>query len=266
MLMKRSLFGSWKNGISRVVGIGTILIFLLGWEAISRSGLVNANLFPPPSVVFRTAGEMLISGELIVDVALSLQRVVVGFIAGSILGVILGVLAGRMVFFDRSLGRLIQLFRPIPAIAFVPLAIIWLGLGEPSKYFLITWGVFFPMWLNTYIGVSRVDPTLIWAAKSLGATDRKILYEVIIPYAVPFIIAGARIGIAIAFVCLVAAEMAGAFSGIGYRISASHMMFRIDKMMVALAMLGVLGASADFLFSKSISRIIPWYTSQRKET
>ncbi len=248
-----------SHTVGSVIVILTVPIFLFCWEVISRSGLFNINLFPPPSTVLQAFITMLMSGELIRDILVSLQRVFVGFAIGSFLGIFLGILTGRIKLLERTLGQLIQLFRPIPAIAFVPLAIVWFGLGESSKYFLITWGVFFPMWMNTYLGVSNVDVTLIWAAKSLGATDRKILYEVVLPYAVPFIIAGARVGIAIAFICLVAAEMAGAFGGIGYRISASHLVFRVDKMMVGLAMLAILGAGADALFSKLAARIIPWY-------
>lgn len=236
----------------------TFAVFLLVWETISKSGIFNVNLFPPPSTVAQALFSMLLSGELITDVLVSLQRVVIGFFIGSLLGIVLGVLTGRIEFFEKTVGQLIQLFRSIPAIAFVPFAIIWFGLGEYSKYFLIMWGVFFPAWISTHIGVSNVDTKLIWAAKSLGATDRKVLYEVVIPHAIPFIIAGARTGIAIAFICLFAAEMAGAFGGIGYRISVSYLTFRVDEMMAALAVLGMLGACADAMFSKVMARTFPW--------
>lgn len=248
-----------KTSLHFAFNVLTVPTFILIWEIISRSGVYSINLFPPPSEVFRELIAMLFSGELISDSLLSLQRVIVGFAVGSGLGILFGILTGRIKMLDRTLGQLIQIFRPIPAIAFVPFAIIWFGLGESSKYFLIAWAVFFVIWLNSYLGVSNVNISLIWAAKSLGATNKQILYEVVLPHAVPFIIAGARAGIAIAFVALVAAEMAGAYGGIGYRISASYLVFRIDKMIVGLIMLGILGAGVDALFSKIIKKIIPWY-------
>lgn len=249
-----------------VLTIFSITALLAIWELVSRSGLFNISLFPPPSVVSRTFVTMLLSGELVSDVLISLQRVIVGFVIGSAIGVLLGVLTGRVRLLAKTIGQLIQLFRPIPVIAFVPLAIVWFGLGEPSKYFLIMWGVFFPVWINTHLGVSSVDTVLVWAAKSLGATDRQIIYEVVLPNAVPFVVAGARNGIALAFICLVAAEMAGAFGGIGYRISVSHLVFRVDKMMVGLVMLGILGAATDALFAKGVLLLMPWYEASDQQS
>jgi len=202
---------------------------------------------------------MIKSGELLSDILISVQRALIGFFIGSITGILVGILTGRIKVLKQTIGQLIQLFRPIPSIAFVPLAIIWFGLGESSKYFLIFWGVFFPVWVNTHIGVTNIETRLIWAAKSLGTGDKKILYEIILPASTPFIIAGTRIGIGVAFVCLVAAEMAGAFGGIGFRIEVSHMVFRVDKMMAGIVTLGVLGATADWLFVKVINKFLPWH-------
>lgn len=237
----------------------TIPVFLVCWEVFSRLEVFNISLFPPPSRVFVTFFLMLKSGEMVKDIGMSLQRALVGYLFGCVAGIISGLLTGRFRVFRNTLGPLIQIFRPIPSIAFVPLAILWFGLGEESKYFLVFWGVFFPVWVNTHLGVSEVDRTLVWAARSLGARKQKILYEVILPAATPFIIAGARIGIAIAFICLVAAEMAGAFEGVGFRVSASHLVFRVDKMLAALAALGAMGAVSDRLFSWGVKKAFPWY-------
>ena len=121
------------------------------------------------------------------------------------------------------------------------------------------WGVFFPVWINTYLGVTSVESTYIWAGKSLGASDRRIMLEVVLPGALPLIVAGMRVGVALAFLNLVAAEMAGAYVGLGYRVGASHMVFRIDQMITGIIGLGALGAASDRVFAVLIKFFVPWY-------
>jgi len=249
-----------RNDIRRVLLILLpVPLFLILWEILSRSGLYNITLLPPPSVVFRTLLEMIRSGELLTDLFASLKRATIGFLIGAVVGIFLGFLTGWKKKFSNTVGQLIQLFRPIPPIAIIPLVILLMGIGETSKYFIIFWGVFFPMWLNTHVGVTRVEAKYIWAAKSLGATNGKIFYEIIFPAASPFIIAGARIGIAIALICLVAAEMSAASEGLGFRITYSHLVFRPDKMIANLLVLGVIGATVDQLFIWLRNKMIPWY-------
>lgn len=241
----------------------TLPLILLFWQAVSVSGLINPALFPPPTEVIRAFVAMVASGELPKDILVSLERVFVGFALGATCGIIFGVITGRNHFFNYTLGQIIQILRPIPSIAIVPLAIVWFGIGETSKYFLVFWGVFFPVWMNTHLGVLQVEEKYIWAAKSLGANRSTIFNEIIIPHAVPMIVAGMRTGIAIGFVCLVAAEMSGAFGGVGYRIYSSHLVFRVDKMMVGIITLGLLGAIADRCFTLLVERCFPWYKQKQ---
>ena len=236
-----------------------VFLFLLLWELVARSGIYNINLFPPPTIVARAFYSGLISGELLLDIWASFTRALVGYLLGSSLGIVIGILTGRIKFFELALGQLIQLLRPIPPISYVPLAILWFGLGEVSKYFLVFVGVFFPVWINTHLGVSNVEKTYVWAARSLGAKNRRTLFEVILPASLPFIIAGMRTSIAIAFYCLVAAEIAGAFSGVAFRVSISHLVFRTDKMMAGLVVLGIMSALADKVFTFLVHKFVPWY-------
>jgi ABC-type nitrate/sulfonate/bicarbonate transport system permease component len=229
------------------------------WGLIVHSGYLNRALFPGPTKVVQAFWDMTLSGDLIADVGATLTRVCVGFVLGSLLGVIIGTLTARMRFLDLILGPIIQVLRPIPPIALVPLAIVWLGLGEVSKATIITWGVFFPVWVNTYTGVSAVDNTVIWAARSLGASRRRVLVKVVLPSALRHVVAGMRVGVAIAFVCVVVAEMLGAYVGLGFRINTSYLVFRVDRMMVGLLTLGLLGATADWLFMKMVVKVLPWY-------
>ena len=174
------------------------------------------------------------------------------------IGICLGILTGRVTFFRLTIGQIAHFLRNIPSIAFVPLAIVWLGIGEMSKILLITWGVIFPVWISTHQGVINVDKHHIWAIKSLGANRLQTLREVIFCGSVPFIVSGMRIGIAISFITLVAAEMAGSFSGVGYRILTSHLVFRVDKMLLAITTLGVMGLIADRLYTIAVKNLFPW--------
>jgi ABC-type nitrate/sulfonate/bicarbonate transport system permease component len=251
--MNRSVF---KSLLFELLRMGLALLgFLILWEGISSLNLYHTVFFPPPTVIVKAFYSMIQSGELLSDILVSLQRALIGFFVGSLFGAIVGVLTGRLRFFDYTIGQLARGFRPIPTIALVPLAIVWFGLGELSKYILVIWGVFFPVWINTHLGASQVERSMIWAAKSLGADKYKMLYEIILPSSLPFVIAGMRTGMATAFFVLVAAEMTGAFGGIGYRVFASHLVFRVDKMMVAIAMLGIIGALTDLLFATIIKAI-----------
>lgn len=244
-----------KAWLLRASAVAAVLVL---WQGLSVLPTHDPRLIPGPVAVVRAAETMARSGELASDVARSLARVAIGFAIGGGLAIIVAMLTGRSRWFADTLGSVVQLFRPIPVIAFVPFAIIWFGLGEASKYFLIAWGAFFPVWLNAHIGIANVDVTYIRVARSLGASRQTILREVVIPHALPFIVAGARIGIAIAFVCLVAAEMTGAFGGIGYRISTSHLVFRVDKMIVGLIVLGILGAATDAGLAWIARILMPW--------
>ncbi|HPG41112.1 MAG TPA: ABC transporter permease [bacterium] len=229
------------------------------WEILARAGFLNRALFPSPSDVVLAFGKMTLSGELFFDIGATLLRVFFGFVFGSMLGILIGVLTARIKILDILFGQIIQILRPIPPIALVPLAVVWLGLGEFSKITIITWGVFFPVWVNTYIGVAGVDHSVIWAAQSLGANRRRVLFRVVLPASFRHVIAGMRVAIAIAFICVVVAEMLGASRGLGFRINTSYLVFRVDKMMVDLIMLGLLGAITDWLFIQSINKFMPWY-------
>ena len=237
--------------------LAAFIIFLVIWELISKS-LFNTNLFPPPSKIWKTFLESFGTGEFIKDILISLMRAFFGFAIGSIIGICLGILTGRITIFRLTIGQIAHFLRNIPSIAFVPLAIVWFGIGEVSKILLVMWGVIFPVWINTHQGMINVDKYHIWAVKSLGANKLQTLKEAILPSSTPFIVSGMRIGIAIAFITLVAAEMAGAFSGVGYRILTSHLVFRVDKMLLGITTLGVMGLIADRFYVIIIKKLFPW--------
>ena len=247
-----------KKNFKNYATILAFIIFLALWEFISKSGLFNINLFPPPTKIWKTFLESFETGELVKDVSISLTRASIGFAIGSTIGICFGILTGRINIFRLTIGQIAHFLRNIPSIAFVPLVIVWFGIGETSKILLVMWGVIFPVWISTHQGIIDVDKHHIWAIKSLGANKLQTLREVIFYSSIPFIVSGMRIGIAIAFVTLVAAEMAGAFSGVGYRILTSHLVFRVDKMILGIVSLGIMGFIADRFYVIAVKNIFPW--------
>lgn len=247
-----------KERLCRLIALVSIPIFLLLWEGVSRSGAVNSILFPPPSIVTRSLYAWAASGELTEDFLMSLSRVVVGFVSGAAVGIVVGVMTGRYALLSAFLSPIFQLLRPIPPIAFVPIVILWFGLGELGKYFLVFWGVFFTVWIAAHLGVQQVNPGLIRAAQSLGTPERLMLREVLIPGAMPYIFVGLRTSISISFYTLVAAELAGTFAGLAYRIDISQQNLQMGKMLGGLVMLGIISAAADKAFSETSKRVVWW--------
>lgn len=247
--------------VNGAVGVACALAL---WEVVLALGWVDRRLMPSPRTVLATGAGMAASGELFVHIGASVARALTGLVIGSGIGIVFGLLTGRIALVAQLLEPLAQLFRSIPAIAFVPLAIIWFGLGEQSKIFLITFGVFFPVWINTLMGVKNVRPVYVRAARSLGVTQQQLLRRVILPAALPFIITGVRISVAIAYIMLAAAEMAGAQQGLGQMIQESYLVFRTDRMIVGIVMLGILGLISDRLFMVGVRKLCPWYGAERE--
>lgn len=241
-----------------LIGALSIPLFLAAWEAIARSGIVNMVLFPPPSIVAVAVLEWVRSGQFFSDFGASLYRVVTGFTLGAIAGVTLGVLTGQFPLVSSLLSPLFHILRPIPPIAFVPIVILWFGLSEAGKLFLVFWGVFFTVWLSAHIGVQKVDRGLIRAALMLGTPRRQMLQEIVLLGALPYIVVGLRTAVSISFYTLVAAELAGAFSGIVYRIEIAQQNLQTGQVMGGLAALGLMSFVADRMFATVAERAVWW--------
>jgi ABC-type nitrate/sulfonate/bicarbonate transport system permease component len=244
--------------INILVGALSIPLFIAVWEVVARSGVVNAVLFPPPSIVAVAVLEWVRSGQFFWDLGASLYRVVTGFAIGAVMGVVLGVLTGQFPLISSLLSPLFHILRPIPPIAFVPIVILWFGLSESGKLFLVVWGVFFTVWLATHIGVQKVDRGLIRAALMLGTPRRQMLQEIVLLGALPYIVVGLRTAISISFYTLVAAELAGAFAGIVYRIEIAQQNLQTGQVMGGLAALGLMSFVADRLFAAVAERTVWW--------
>lgn len=239
-----------------------VLVSLAGvvcvWWLFAASGVVPADLFPPPPAVWSAAVEMYNSGTIWLDLSASLKRAIIGFSVGSVVGISVGLLTSQTRFFRFALNPFLTLARPIPVIALVPVAIVWFGIGDESKYAVISFAVGLTVWLNTHHGMEHVPQTYIRASRSLGAPLGREFLQVVIPASAPHILAGLRMGAALAFLSLVAAELTGASSGIGYRLQEARQYLRMDRMFVGLIELGVLGALLDLIFVVLGRRVVHW--------
>ena len=238
-----------------------LIVVLAVWEVVSRYEIVNPRLFPAPSQAWLAFVEWYRTGDLYNDFAASYWRALAGLGAGGCLGIALGMATGRSRFASAVLAPLVQILRPLPPVAIIPLIIVWLGIGNNAKIFSIAFAVFFPVWLNTHLGAAHVAQAYLWSAKLLSKSRVRTILRVMVPATLPSIIAGLRTAIPLAFVMVFVSELAGASEGLGYRISLCHLAYRIDMMMAALAVLAGAGALADLCFAAAVHLVFPWTRS-----
>jgi ABC-type nitrate/sulfonate/bicarbonate transport system permease component len=230
--------------------IGFVSLFAL-WHLASVY-LVSSVLFPPPSVVFRKGVVLVRNGVLLEHLWASIQRILAGFIAGSLLGIPIGLAMGSFRPVRKVLEPYTEFLRFIPAVAMITVAVIWFGIGEASKIFLIIYTTIFIVILNTAAGVAAIAPNKIRAAQALGATRRQIFLYVAMPATVPFILTGMRLAMGNSFTTIVAAELIAANEGLGKMLWDGRMFMLVDDIFVSLVCLGLLGFAVDRLFRWSI--------------
>jgi len=235
------------------------IAILLIWEACSRWGLVDRLLLPPPSQIFIDIGQLLVSGELLQALWASSRRILIGFSIAVVFSVPIGALMARSSLIEDLLHPLVELIRPISPLAIYPLALLWFGLGDGSKIFLIALSCSFPIVLNTYAGVKSIDVALVRASMSLGATPVEIFRRIILPGSLPHIFTGVRIAWGIALIVIIATEMVGAIAGIGHMILDAQQTFEVARVYSGIFVIGALGFLTDFGFRALRRRIMPWY-------
>jgi ABC-type nitrate/sulfonate/bicarbonate transport system permease component len=242
--------------------VSSVLAFLALWSL--AGGLVEATrpfnplFLPAPWVVIGALLELARKGQLWVHVAATLERVAVGFAAGAVLALALGLLAGQVRFVRNVVEPVIELLRPIPPLAVLPLFIVWVGIGEASKVGFITYATFFPMFVTTVHGVTQIDARLLRAAQSLGARPRQLFLRVILPAALPDVLTGLRLGVALSFFVIVISEFVGAENGLGYLINDGRNFFLVPQMLGAAVLLGLLGYAGNALVRVLERRVLRW--------
>lgn len=234
-----------------------ITIIIL-WSFLTFLGFVPSYILPTPYEVLTSFFGLIISGELFIDMLSTIIRVTTGFIIASAIAIPIGIGIGWSKEIEALLNSVIQILRPIPPLAWIPFALLWFGLGLKSEVFIIFIGAFFPILLNTIDGVKGVEKVFIEVAYTLGADQRQVLSNVVVPASLPGIFTGLRIGIGIGFMCTVAAEMIAAKSGLGYLIMKAMRLIDTGDVIVGMLTIGVIGFVIDYLFKKAEDRYILW--------
>lgn len=256
---RRLTLPNWQGGL-RAFGAryGLLLGFLALWQISASTGLVNPTVFPPLDKIALALIEAFAKGRLWGDIAISLQRSGLAFAAAVALGVPLGLLMGQIRPIERALDPILQFFRQTSALALYPVFILLLGLGETSKVFVIFWATIFPILLATIGGVKEVDRKLIEMAHAFGAPSWVIFTRVILPAAVPAIFVGLRLSATTALLLLIAAEMIGANSGLGFQVMTAQYNFEIPLMFAAIFLLAFMGLAANALLIAAQRRLCRW--------
>ncbi len=249
-----------------LVRIISVLGFLLLWEILASLTAIT-NVLPTPIDVFLAFKELLFStgpvgvewaGELLGHSLISLARVLIGFSIAAFLGVFLGIVMGWWRTARYLIEPVTEVLRPIPPLAWIPLAMLWFGLGFKPAVFLICLGAFFPILVNTTFGIDSTSKMLVDVAKTLGAKQRHLLCKVAIPSATPSIMSGLKIGLGVGWMCLVAAELTGTNSGLGFMIMYYYSTMEPAKTMTGMIMIGLIGILIAFGLRKYEKRLLLW--------
>ena len=253
------------RAFNKLKNLGLLLALLLLWQAISVWMLDNTTrtLLPPPTVVLRAAWELISTGELFRHLRDSLKREIVAFL-WAMTSIPLGIAMGWWKVVHDQVDPVIEMLRPVPPLAWIPLSILWFGIGDTQNQFIIFLGIFFPILLNTIAGVAGVEPNLIRAARCLGANDWEVLWRVVLRAALPQIVTGIRIGLGVGWMALVAAELVGANSGLGFLINDARTVLRTDYVIVGMATIGLVGLTIDWLIRALVRKVLPWSRAMSK--
>ncbi|GAA1634630.1 ABC transporter permease [Actinoplanes couchii] len=240
----------------RAVGVVLPVLLLAGWHLLASAGIYSPAQLPPPGEVVTALGELVRRGELWHHLAISTQRVLIGFAAGSVLGLALGGLVGLSRTVRAALSPTIQAVRAVPSLAWVPLLLLWLGIGETPKIVLVAIGAFFPVYTTVSAALAHIDPHLIEVGRAYGRRGLPLLGTILFPAATPAILSGLRLGLAQGWLFLVAAELIASSMGLGFLLIDSQNTGRTDVMLLAIILLAVLGKLSDTLLSFGENRLL----------
>jgi sulfonate transport system permease protein len=239
------------------------VLLIVAWQAASRAGLLSTRILPEPLAVAHAFGDLAASGELWMHVRVSLWRAAAGFGLGAALGLALGLLNGSSRRAATLLDTTVQMVRNIPALALIPLVILWFGIDEAAKLFLLSVGVFFPVYLNTFHGIRSVDAGLIEMARGYGLSGWALYRDVILPGALPSILVGVRFSLGLVWVLLIVAETISAQAGIGYMTMNAREFLQTDVVLVGVLLYALLGKGADLAARGLERRFLRWNPAYR---
>jgi ABC-type nitrate/sulfonate/bicarbonate transport system permease component len=225
------------------------IVIVLAWQFLVTATKPDRSILPAPIEVARTFVRLASDGELATHTVYSVARVFSAWLLSAAIAIPLGLLMGSSRKLDHIISPFVELFRPISPLAWIPMAILWFGIGESGKVFVVFIGTFFPILLNTVAGAKSVDPVLLHAGQIFGCTSRTTLFRrVVVPAAMPSIVVGLRVAFGTGWAAIIAAELVAAHSGLGYLIANGMDILRADQVLVGMITIGVLGFLFDTLF------------------
>jgi ABC-type nitrate/sulfonate/bicarbonate transport system permease component len=251
--------GGWPvtgSVLDRNAGAVGVVVFFLFWEFVARLVWHDPSVLPSPTQALLQAWQVLTFQELLGHVGISLARIVAGFAIAAVVGVMLGIACGWFRTLGSILGPLVELLRPIPPLAWIPIAIVWFGLGEPSKVFVIALGAFFPIFTNAYRGLTMISPVLFRAARTMDVDGWRLLWKVAVPAAMPDVAIGLRVGFGLAFGVLVAAELIASDKGMGYLIMEARQVGHLGVSVFGIILIGTVNLLVDRQLGNIIARTI----------
>lgn len=246
--------------VRAVIGLGA---FFGVWQALTGLGIVEGFLLPSPMAVAAALVDMAIEGSLWTHLSASLVRVFVGFFLACVVGMLLGLVCGWWRSVSDYVRPVIEALRPIPPLAWIPITILWFGLGDSASYFLVFLGAFFPAFVATYTAVRGLDRNQMNAALCLGATPWQLFFDVLIPASLPIILPGLRIALGVGWMCVVTAELIAAQTGLGYLIQQSRMLFQINNVVAGMVTIGLVGFLMSAALERLERRVNAWAPSER---
>jgi sulfonate transport system permease protein len=247
-----------KRGLLLLSWLAPVVLVIV-WELAAKAGWVSPQVLPAPSKVLNTAIKLAATGSLLGDLRTSLLRAATGFALGGSVGFALGVLVGFSRIAEAAIDRSVQMIRAIPFLALLPLVIVWLGVGEAEKIFLVALGVTFPIYINTTLGIRQVDPKLIELGRIQGLSPFELIRRIVLPGALPSILTGVRYALATAWLALVVAETIGAESGIGFLAMDAREFLRTDVIVLTIAIYALIGVAADAIARLLERRLLAWH-------
>lgn len=237
---------------------GLLIVLIAVWQCASAFGYINPIVLPSPLSIAECFVSLLRDGTLLQNLLISSKRVLTGYVISAVLAVVLGIWIGLSPRFKRMTDLIIQILKPIPPISWIPLVILWFGIGESSKVFLIFIGGFFTILVNVVDGIRRIDVKLVELANAMVIPRMKYILQVVIPYAAPNIFTGLRVGLGQSWMCVVAAELVASSTGLGYMIMYARQFGQTDVVIVGMLIIGITGKVMDSILLAVEKSVIRW--------
>lgn len=248
----------WQQIAPWLVPIGLIVV----WQLLTQAGLIATRILPAPTEIVSAGIRLIQSGELFRNVSISLWRALVGFLIGGSIGLSLGLLNGVSQLAESLLDSSLQMIRNIPHLAMIPLVILWFGIGDEARIFLVALGVFFPIYINSFHGIRSIDPNLLEMGKVYGLKNRELFWQIILPGALPSVLVGLRYALGLMWLTLIVAETIAANSGIGYMAMNAREFMQTDVVVLSILLYALLGKLADVIVRLLEHWWLPWHPSQ----